>query len=295
VPDPQLTIITPVYNRPAHLARALRSLTAQTFTDFEGVVVDDASETSPAPVLDEIADPRFRLVSRSVNGGPSAARMTGFVEARGRYVGFLDSDNELYPWAFARAVSLLEQHPEVDGVAGLYVTLAGLPMRVRGGARVITPEDYRRRSTKYDTDCVGVVRRVVVEEWRSRRADFFSAEFHLFFWMSLHHSQLYVDEPWGVYHVDADTRVTTDIDDRNFTDAVKFVEEYRPLLDNTPCVPLDEWLSMQWYTLRRAHRANELAVIEDWMRARGVTVRDALSDAARRRFRRLRPGQVNWV
>ena len=295
MPDPQLTIITPVYDRPVQLARALRSLTVQTFTDFEVLVVDDASETSPSPVLDEISDARFRLLTRRVNGGPTAARQTGFAEVTGRFVALLDSDNEFYPWALARAMSLLEAHPGVDCVTGLYVTPAGLPMRVRGGSRLVTPEDYRRQSTKDHTDAVGVVRRVVVEEWRERRADFFGAEFHLFFWMSLHHLQLYVDEPWGVYNTDAETRVTTHVDDRHFSDAVKFVEEYRPLLGNSPCVPLDDWLSVQWFTLRRARRAAELAVVEDWMRERGVTVRYALADAAARRLRRLRPGQVNWI
>jgi glycosyltransferase involved in cell wall biosynthesis len=90
---PLVSVIVPTYDRAAFLTEALASVVAQTVEDWECVVVDDGS---PEPVsLPTPIDPRIRLVRRPANGGPAAARNTGLVEARGRFVTFLD-DDDLY-------------------------------------------------------------------------------------------------------------------------------------------------------------------------------------------------------
>jgi glycosyltransferase involved in cell wall biosynthesis len=258
-------------------------------------VVDDASESSPADILGEIGDTRLRLLHRSENGGPSAARATGFAEAEGRIVALLDSDNEFFPWALERAVALLAEYPEVGCVTGLYMFPNGLRTRVAKSARILTPAEYRTTSARYDSDCLGVVRREVVELWLNRRRDFYSFEFHLWFWMSLHYPQLYVDEPWGRYHTDADNQVTRAHDARAYADAVRFVEEYRPLLGAEPCIPLDEQLRAIWYRLTRAKRFAERSLVEEWMAERRISKRSALRDAIGRRGRRFVPSAVKWM
>ena len=92
---PRFSVVIPVYNRAATVLPALKSVQAQTFPDFECIIVDDGSRDGDAlrAVVEKLHDRRFRYVHRS-NGGVCAARNTGIDEALGQYVTFLDSDDE---------------------------------------------------------------------------------------------------------------------------------------------------------------------------------------------------------
>ncbi len=107
---PLFSVIVPTYARPDFLSAALQSLLAQTVEDFECIVVDDAG-----PELAEVPDDsRIRLVRRSSNGGPAAARNTGLRLARGRYVVFLDDDDLYTPERLATALDALQQQTPVS-------------------------------------------------------------------------------------------------------------------------------------------------------------------------------------
>ena len=112
---PAVSVIIPTYNRAALLPRAIRSVVNQTFTDWEIIVVDDGSTDD----TDSVVGPAFqpvndRLESRShsefgeqlgsklvvirqANAGSSAARNRAIDVARGRFIAFLDSDDEYLP------------------------------------------------------------------------------------------------------------------------------------------------------------------------------------------------------
>jgi glycosyltransferase involved in cell wall biosynthesis len=104
---PTFSVVIPTYGRPEFLAEAVASVLAQTFADFECVVVDDAS---PEPAVLP-ADPRVRLVRRDRNGGPPAARNTGMDDARGTYIAFLDDDDVWAPDRLAGAADAHERAP----------------------------------------------------------------------------------------------------------------------------------------------------------------------------------------
>jgi glycosyltransferase involved in cell wall biosynthesis len=104
---PTFTIVIPTYGRPEFLAEAISSVLAQSFTDFECVVVDDASP-EPASLP---PDPRLRLIRRECNGGPPAARNTGIDAARGEYVAFLDDDDVWEPGRLEHAIEAHERAP----------------------------------------------------------------------------------------------------------------------------------------------------------------------------------------
>lgn len=95
---PEVSVIVPVYNTAACLPRCLDSLLAQTFGDFEAILVDDGSTDESPAILSAYAekDPRFLVVTRE-NGGLSAARNSGIRLARGEYLAFLDSDDAFDP------------------------------------------------------------------------------------------------------------------------------------------------------------------------------------------------------
>ena len=94
---PLVSVIIPTHNRGQLLVRAIQSVLAQTFSDFEIIVVDDGSIDNTKEVVRGFKDPRIRFFHHEQNRGPSAARNTAIRAARGRYVTFLDSDDEYAP------------------------------------------------------------------------------------------------------------------------------------------------------------------------------------------------------
>lgn len=107
MPTPLFSVIIPTYGRPDYLVDAVDSVLSQTISDFECLVVDDASP-DPISVPD---DPRVRLVRRTENGGPAPARNTGLEQACGKYVAFLDDDDVFTPDRLALALQGLERAP----------------------------------------------------------------------------------------------------------------------------------------------------------------------------------------
>jgi glycosyltransferase involved in cell wall biosynthesis len=98
---PFFGVVIPTYNRAATVLRAIESVTEQSFTDFELIVVDDGSSDDTGAVVKSLADPRIVYVRRE-NGGQCAARNTGAEESRAKYLVFLDDDDELLPGALER-------------------------------------------------------------------------------------------------------------------------------------------------------------------------------------------------
>lgn len=95
---PFLSIIVPVYNVKPYLAECLDSILAQTFTDFEILLVDDGSTDGSSAVCDEYVgrDSRIRCFHKE-NGGHMSARQEGFRQAHGEYISFVDSDDWVSP------------------------------------------------------------------------------------------------------------------------------------------------------------------------------------------------------
>src|SRR3982751_2147170 len=93
---PSISVILNTYNRDALLARAVESVLAQRHDDFELVIADDGSSDRTRGVVAGFEDPRVRYV-RQDNAGLSAARNLGVASSSGRYVAFLDDDDEVLP------------------------------------------------------------------------------------------------------------------------------------------------------------------------------------------------------
>ena len=124
----RVSVILPVFNGAATIVNALGSVFAQSFTDFEIVVVDDGSTDDTASLLAEYRD-RIRVVSQS-NRGLSAARNAGFRASNGEYLAFIDDDDEWMPEKLARCVALLDQDPScaLAYTGAVRVDLTGTPM-----------------------------------------------------------------------------------------------------------------------------------------------------------------------
>jgi glycosyltransferase involved in cell wall biosynthesis len=105
------------FNGAGFIGASIASVLAQSFADFELIVVDDASTDETARVLAGIADSRLRVLRQAANGGVVAARNAGFRAARGRYIAALDHDDLSHPERLARQVAHLDAHPDVVLVA----------------------------------------------------------------------------------------------------------------------------------------------------------------------------------
>ena len=110
---PKATIVVPAYNATRTLAETLTTLCAQTFSDFEVVVVDDGSTDGTAQLVRSFAfDPRIRLVQQE-NRGLAGARNAGIRAAQGDYIGFCDADDLWEPTKLEAHVAHLDRAPEV--------------------------------------------------------------------------------------------------------------------------------------------------------------------------------------
>ena len=115
---PSVSVVIPAFNQAGFLRECLESIAAQEMTDWEAIVVDDAStECDLEEVVAELHDARFRVIRHTRNRGEGAARNTGFESARATLVLPMDSDDKLHPEFLSVATrALVGASPEVDCV-----------------------------------------------------------------------------------------------------------------------------------------------------------------------------------
>jgi glycosyltransferase involved in cell wall biosynthesis len=106
---PAVSVCIPCYRGAAHLAAAIESVLAQTFTDFELIVVDDQSPDDTVALMRTFMDPRIRFLVNPVNLGPDGNWNRCLELARGRYVKLLPQDDLLAPTCLAEQVEVLER------------------------------------------------------------------------------------------------------------------------------------------------------------------------------------------
>jgi glycosyltransferase involved in cell wall biosynthesis len=104
---PRVSVIVPLFNKAAYVERALASISCQTFTDFEVIVVDDGSTDGSSEIVARHRDSRVRIVSQQ-NSGPGAARNRGIDQSRGLLLAFLDADDEWLPHYLEAGISSMD-------------------------------------------------------------------------------------------------------------------------------------------------------------------------------------------
>ena len=248
------SIIVPVFNRREELKRCLRSLENQSYRDFEVLIIDDASTVPVKDIIDDINDTRFKYYRNKKNGGPYNARTVGWINCSGEYIINIDSDWEALPWMIDRAKYYLESNPEAASITGMHMRHHDSRMfvRVKEGKRLVTPEASAKLGAV--PDCVGATRRFVIEEWLKKSHDYFALEGHSWLTFSLKYSQLYVDEPWTLYHVDMTDRVTLKISGRSVEkvkDCLLFLDDHDQILREVHRRDIDLMLEKITFTLLR--------------------------------------------
>jgi glycosyltransferase involved in cell wall biosynthesis len=131
---PRVTVIIPTYNRRDLVREAIASVTAQSYTDCEVIVVDDGSDDGTAEVVQQFA--RIRYIYQP-NHGVSAARNAGVALAQGELLAFLDSDDLWQPRKLECQVALFDQDP------GIQICQTD-EMWIRDGVRVNPHNKHRK-------------------------------------------------------------------------------------------------------------------------------------------------------
>jgi glycosyltransferase involved in cell wall biosynthesis len=104
-----ISIVVPTYNRATTLSRAIESVLAQTYVEWELIIVDDGSTDDTADVLAGFADSRIRVFRFSANRGVAATKNSGLDQIAGEWFTILDSDDELAPDALASMLDCAER------------------------------------------------------------------------------------------------------------------------------------------------------------------------------------------
>jgi len=105
---PKVTVLMSLYNEERSVAHAIQSILAQTYTDFEFLIIDDGSTDGSKAVVDSFDDPRIRLVSRP-NKGLTPSLNEGIGLAHGAYIARQDADDVSMPTRLEREVALLDR------------------------------------------------------------------------------------------------------------------------------------------------------------------------------------------
>jgi glycosyltransferase involved in cell wall biosynthesis len=157
VSDPTFTVAMPAYNAEQTIAASIRSVLAQTRTDFELIVVDDGSTDATADIARRFSDQRIRVL-RQENQGLGASRNRAVAEARGRYVSMLDSDDLWLPVYLETMGAALD----ADGRAGLAYTDAWVLNDRTGRIRKTTAMHYQNPPLSPPLDPLEFLRLLVV-------------------------------------------------------------------------------------------------------------------------------------
>lgn len=127
--EPRVSFVVIAYNVHDSIERCLNSVLSQTLTDFEVVVVDDASDDGTSELIDKVvlSNPRCRVIHKEANAGPHLARRTGVALTSGEYVYFVDGDDEVSPHLI-EALSMPSITSDVD------IVRLGIDVRTEGAA-----------------------------------------------------------------------------------------------------------------------------------------------------------------
>lgn len=127
--QPHITVLMPVYNCEQYIHDAVQSILNQTYTDFELLLIDDASTDATVSILKSFSDARIHVIEKPKNTGYTNSLNHGFTMAKGTYIARMDGDDISLPERFTKQVAFMEAHPEVV-VCGTNYKLLGSSKRI---------------------------------------------------------------------------------------------------------------------------------------------------------------------
>ncbi|MBN1257456.1 MAG: glycosyltransferase family 2 protein [Planctomycetes bacterium] len=139
----KITALTSVYNAMPYLPKTVASILAQTFCDFEYLIINDGSDDGSTEYLKSLTDPRVRVVNAD-HAGQAMALNLGLREARHEWIAHIDADDIALPQRLARQIDFLEKNPEYSLVScgNGYLGASGKRLRAEQSPRLLHPPRY---------------------------------------------------------------------------------------------------------------------------------------------------------
>ncbi len=233
-----ISVIVPAYNIKEYLERCVNSVLNQTWKNLEILLVDDGSMDGTGELADELAkkDERIRVFHKE-NGGSSSARNLGIQEARGSYLGFIDSDDYIEPFMFEALYRALKEtgmpiaqggRQEIDEQGNILPDICIPPKELI----VYKPEEFMRELLLHKGDCSFCTKLVDVSLFKHRKfpEGRLNEDFHVLVQM-LPDIEGIVSIPERVYHVFYKGGSNTRTDSKE-----KFSQVYGDNVDNADMV-----------------------------------------------------------
>lgn len=145
----RFSVVIPLYNKAPYVVKAIQSVLAQTFTDFELVIIDDGSRDGSAEIAAHLIEGRdhCRLINQE-NAGVSVARNHGVEVSKGEYLCFLDADDWWEPTFLEEISKLIEEFPDA-GIYGTNYTIVNETKRKTRVAKIGVEEDFVKGYINY--------------------------------------------------------------------------------------------------------------------------------------------------
>lgn len=121
--SPKVSVVMAAYNAADYIETAVDSILAQTFTDFEFIIIDDGSSDGTCILIKGYDDPRIRVIKNERNLGLTLSLNKGLMAAQGRYIARQDADDISYATRLAKQVAFLDEHAEVGLVGSSWDTI----------------------------------------------------------------------------------------------------------------------------------------------------------------------------
>lgn len=236
--NPRLSIVIPTYNHAHFLRTALDSIRAQTFDDWEVIVVNNFSEDDTMAIVESYDDPRIRLVNFANHGIIAAARNQGLSRTQAPFVAFLDSDDFWYPEKLQRCMDKLAQGYDLVCHAEVWVGPGERRRTVNYGPEARASYE----SLLLDGNCISTSAVVVRREWLQRaggfsvKPEFVTAEDYEL-WLKLARDGArvgFVDEVLGEYLIHEGNQSRAAL--RNMEAVMAVFEHHRPALEERTSV-----------------------------------------------------------
>lgn len=120
--NPKISVVISVRNQEKYLIKAVQSILNQSYTNFELLIVDDASKDNSGNILKSIKDPRVKIITNSKHIGLTKSLNLAINKSTGEYIARMDADDISYPERLKTEMAFLEKHPEI-ALVGSWVEL----------------------------------------------------------------------------------------------------------------------------------------------------------------------------
>ncbi len=164
---PLVSVIIPTYNRANLLPRAIKSVLNQTSQNFELIIVDDGSIDETSKIVAKFTDPRISYIKFIKNRGKSAALNEGIKLSKGKYITFLDDDDEFFPQMLEKEVDAIKNTPnEIGFIIGVGISIKNGNILIFNKYKSLKKEDLYKAQLQYNTLalCGTLIKKICFEE-----------------------------------------------------------------------------------------------------------------------------------